>query len=446
MNYFRLILKHRLLGGASVKKTYILDTNVLLYDARSMYAFGDNDIIIPIVVLEELDRFKKGNDVINLNARQVVRDLNKLSDSHIGGAMPLGEGLGELVIPVTGYEFPEDFPIFNESTTDHRILAYYLNAKKSNPELDLVLVTKDINLRMKARAMNINAQDYETGKIDDPHLLYDGYRIISGCDAEFIDSFFYEDEVPTQYIDNPIPNECYVLKNGSHSVLARYNGKTNNLVKISSDHFYGGIRGKNLQQTFALSVLSDPNIPLVTLTGKAGTGKTLLALAAAIEQRRRYQQIFLARPIVPLGNDIGFLPGDINAKLDPYMQPLFDNLAVIKEQSGEGLIKDMLEKRKIEIIPLPYLRGRSLPKVFFIVDEAQNLTPHEIKTIITRLGEGSKLVFTGDIFQIDSHILDSRSNGLSYLIHKMKGQKLFAHINLIKGERSELAELASNIL
>ena len=250
---------------------------------------------------------------------------------------------------------------------------------------------------------------------------------------------------------NLLPNEFLIMRNGSKSALGVYDAKVDQIKRIDNRSCYG-IRPRNAEQAFALSALLDRDIPLVTLSGKAGTGKTLLALAASLETKRHYRQIFLARPIVPLSNkDIGYLPGDINSKLDPYMQPLYDNLTVIHNQfSGKNgrhrRIEELLSEEKIIITPLSYIRGRSIVKVFFIVDEAQNLTPHEVKTIITRAGEGTKLIFTGDIYQIDHPYLDSQSNGLSYLIEKMKGQKLYAHINLEKGERSELSDLAIQLL
>jgi PhoH-like ATPase len=273
--------------------------------------------------------------------------------------------------------------------------------------------------------------------------------------SEFVDLFYTADHgrVPADAIpeaEHPVPNENFILRNGSKSVLATYRAADKSFQRVEKSPAYG-IMPRNAEQSFALRALLDDDIKLVTLTGKAGSGKTLLALAAALECRSRYRQILLARPIVPLSNrDLGYLPGDVAAKIDPYMQPLYDNLGVIKHQHGDGesshRIQDMLDNHKLEITPLAYIRGRSLQRMFFIVDEAQNLTPHEIKTIITRAGEGTKIVFTGDIYQIDHPYLDSLSNGLSYLISRMVGQPIYAHITLEKGERSALSELASDLL
>jgi PhoH-like ATPase len=318
----------------------------------------------------------------------------------------------------------------------------------------VVLVSKDTNLRMKAKAFGLPAQDYTTDKVEDLDRLYTGKRTILGIPSEVIDRFYSESgdispaDVPG--LELPLPNENFVLKNGSKSALATYQSHPDRLQRISKQSAYG-ISPRNAEQSFALTALMNDEIKLVTLCGKAGSGKTLLALAAALECRSRYRQILLTRPTVPLSNrDLGFLPGDIAAKMDPYMQPLFDNLNVIRQTAGESdradKIQELLESQKLTITPLAYIRGRSLSKMFFIVDEAQNLTPHEIKTIITRAGEGTKIVFTGDIRQIDHPYLDTLSNGLTYLINRMVGQPIYAHVTLEKSERSPLAELAADLL
>lgn len=438
------------------KKTFIIDTNVLLHDYRSIYKFEENDVIIPIVALEELDRFKKGNDLINYHAREFTRELDKLSgDNLLNNGIPLGEGLGKLYIE-TGKDFSERVSeSFPEKTSDHRILAIadYVCDKHKNESV--ILITKDINLRMKAKSLGIRAQDYENDKVANIDDLYKGVETIVDIDSSMIDKLYEEPDgiaVDEMGMDiHPEGHQFYILKNNGSSALAHYN-PTNKLVnRIFKQPTYG-IDPRNAEQTFAIEALINPEIQLVALTGKAGTGKTLLALASALQQNKRYKQIFLARPIVPLANrDLGFLPGDVKEKIDPYMQPLFDNLTVIKHkfshQSPEFIrINDMIKEEKLVITPLAYIRGRSLSSIFFIVDEAQNLTPHEVKTIITRAGEDTKMVFTGDIEQIDSPYLDTGSNGLSYLTDKMKGQDIFAHVNLVKGERSYLSELASRLL
>ncbi len=438
------------------KKLFILDTNVLLHDYKCVYNFEENDIIIPIVVLEELDKFKRGNDLINFHAREFTRELDKLSgDMLLTANIPLGENLGNMHIE-TGKDFSEKVnQSFPERTADHRILAIAEYVCSSNKDKTVVLITKDINLRMKAKSLGIIAQDYENDKVANIDDLYKGIRILEGVNQELI-SKLYElpdgvSAVEFKLEANLNGHQFFILKNNGSSALAHYNPVNKMLNRVIKQTTYG-IDPRNAEQTFAIEALSNPDVQLVSLTGKAGTGKTLLALAAALQQHKRYKQIFLARPIVPLANrDLGFLPGDLKEKMDPYMQPLYDNLTVIKHkfshQSPEFLrINDMMKEEKLVITPLAYIRGRSLSSIFFIVDEAQNLTPHEIKTIITRAGEGTKMVFTGDIEQIDSPYLDTASNGLSYLSDKMKDQDIFAHVNLVKGERSFLAELASKLL
>ncbi|HUX59630.1 MAG TPA: PhoH family protein [Bacteroidales bacterium] len=438
------------------KKLFIIDTNVLLHDYKCIYNFEENDIIIPIVVLEELDKFKRGNDLINFHAREFTRELDKLSgDMLLTANIPLGDNLGNMHIE-TGKDFSEKVnQSFPERTADHRILAIADYVCNSNKDKAVVLITKDINLRMKAKSLGIIAQDYENDKVANIDDLYKGIRILEGVEQELI-SKLYElpDGVNSEEfsIEKKLAgHQFYILKNNGSSALAHYNPVNKMLNRVIKQSTYG-IDPRNAEQTFAIEALTNPDIQLVSLTGKAGTGKTLLALAAALQQHKRYKQIFLARPIVPLANrDLGFLPGDVKEKMDPYMQPLYDNLTVIKHkfshQSPEFLrINDMMKEEKLVITPLAYIRGRSLSSIFFIVDEAQNLTPHEIKTIITRAGEGTKMIFTGDIEQIDSPYLDTASNGLSYLSDKMKDQDIFAHVNLVKGERSFLAELASKLL
>jgi PhoH-like ATPase len=438
------------------KKVFILDTNVLLHDYRCIYNFQENNVIIPIPVLEELDKFKKGNDIINYHAREFTRELDKLSgDNLFNGGVPLGKGLGKLSIE-TGKPFSGLMQAsFPDNTPDHRILAITEHVYRNNPDRNVVFISKDINLRMKAKSIGIMAQDYETDKVRNIDEIYKSVSTLENLDDRLIMKMYDNvDGIPVADFKlpvEPIANQYFIFKGGNSSALAHFDPKTSMVNRVIKQKTYG-IEPRNAEQTFALDALLRDEVQLVTLTGKAGTGKTLLALAAALQQRQKYTQIFLARPIIPLANrDIGFLPGDIKEKIGPYMLPLFDNLDVIKNKfaqtSKEFLkIEEMLKSEKLIITPLAYIRGRSLSRIFFIVDEAQNLTPHEVKTIITRAGEDTKMVFTGDIEQIDSPYLDEKSNGLSYLTEKMNGQDLFAHVNLVKGERSYLAELASHLL
>lgn len=437
-------------------KLFVIDTNVLLYDYQCIDHFQDNDVIIPITVLEELDEFKRGSDLINYHAREFIRKLDKLSgDKLFSEGLPLGEGRGKLFVKVGEPSSDLVNNAFIQNKPDHRILALADQLRKKHKNRHVILITKDINLRMKAKSLGIIAEDYETGKITNVDELYTGREVYDNVEEKLISRFYEEPySVEAELFSlrmQPIANQYFIFRNGSLSALARYNPETGIMERILRQKTYG-IEPRNAEQTFSMDVLMRPDIQLATLTGKAGTGKTLLALAVAMHLRKDYRQIYLARPVVPLGNkDLGYLPGDVKSKLDPYMQPLWDNLAVIKhgfsqDSTDHRRIDEMLEAEKLHIAPLAYIRGRSLDRIFFIVDEAQNLTPHEVKTIITRAGEGTKMVFTGDIYQIDTPYLDSQSNGLTYLVDKMKGQELFGHVNLVKGERSPLAELASNIL
>lgn len=438
------------------KKNFVLDTNVILHDYKCIENFQENDIYLPIVVLEELDKFKKGSDQINYNAREFVRELDLLTsnDLFLKGAS-LGPGKGTLYI-VTGDKYQEKIALsFPEKTPDHRILSSTLFIAEKNPKVRTILVTKDVNLRMKGRSLGIEVEDYITDKVVNVDIFERAQEVYENVDPDLIDKIYATPEgVNADLLDFKVtlePNYCFILRSVRNSVLARYNPYTEKIKKVDKTPSYG-IVPRNAEQSFALEILNDPNIKLVALTGKAGTGKTLLALASALKQADMFKQILLARPIVALANkDLGFLPGDEKQKIAPYMQPLFDNLNVIKTQLTPGSpdirrIDDLQKNNQLVIEALAFIRGRSLSETFCIIDEAQNLTPHEVKTIITRAGEGTRMVFTGDIQQIDSPYLDAQSNGLAYMVDKMKGQELFAHINLIKGERSELSELASNLL
>ncbi|MDR1920114.1 MAG: PhoH family protein [Tannerellaceae bacterium] len=439
-----------------VKKNFVLDTNVILHDYKCIENFQENDIFLPIVVLEELDKFKRGSEQINYNAREFVRELDSVTsgDLFLKGAS-LGPGLGTLYV-VTGDKYQEKIALsFPERSPDHRILSCALSVAERYPSMRTILVTKDINLRMKARSLGIEVEDYITDKVVDVDLFERAQETYEHINPDIIDKMYAQPEGidPDELGFKTIlkPNDCFILKSIRNSVLARYHPNTSKVKKVEKSNNYG-IQARNAEQSFAFDVLNDPNVKLVGITGKAGTGKTLLALASALKQVDTYKQILLARPIVTLANkEIGFLPGDEKQKIAPYMQPLFDNLNVIKAQFPHNSadvrrIDEWQKNNQLMIEALAFIRGRSLSETFCIIDEAQNLTPHEVKTIITRAGEGTKMVFTGDLQQIDSPYLDAQSNGLAYMIDKMKGQELFAHINLIKGERSPLAELASNLL
>ncbi|MFH5804445.1 PhoH family protein [Alienimonas sp. DA493] len=445
-----------------VPKTFVLDTNVILHDSQCLRSFAEHDVAVPMTVLEELDRFKKGAEEKHFHARRFLRELDGLTGELLSTAgICLGEAgngtkLGRVRVVMGRRDDPAIKGVFTEDTPDHRILAAAMAVHRAEGDSRIVvLVTKDTNLRMKAKALGLIAQDWENDKVESHEALYTGKRIVQHMPSETVDRFYSppgsvpRDELPE--VADPVPNENFILRNGNKSALAAYLPGPREFRRVEKTSAYG-IAPRNAEQSFALRALLDDDVRLVTLTGKAGSGKTLLALAAALAQRQKYRQILLARPVVPLSNrDLGFLPGDIGAKLDPYMQPLHDNLSVIRHALGDESedakrIPLMLETGKLEISPLAYIRGRSLPRIYFIIDEAQNLTPHEVKTIVTRAGEGTKIVLTGDVKQIDHPYLDGLSNGLSHLIHRMTGQPLYAHVTLEKGERSELAELASDLL
>ena len=436
----------------NLAKIFVLDTNVILHDATCIHHFEDNEVVIPISVLEELDQFKRGNEQIHFNARDFLRSLDDLSTG--SDDSELKDGDGKIRVVVNHNWHPDVEASFQDDCPDHRIINCAYKLHIDNPDREIILVTKDTNMRLKSRSLGLSAEDYSRDSIDDVSQVYTGSRLIEDVDSKEIDVLYASygiDGGEIKCVIDPMANENFILRNGQKSILATFDPFDNKVVRVDKPTAYG-IKPRNAEQSFALHMLMDNRIQLVTLSGKAWTGKTLLALAAALELRSEYRQIFLARPIVPLSNrDLGFLPGDIQSKLDPYMQPLFDNLSVIRHQFKSNdkrsiKINELLEQNKLLITPLAYIRGRSLQKAFFIVDEAQNLTPHEVKTVITRAGEGTKVIFTGDIHQIDHPYLDKRSNGLTYLISRMKGQDVFAHITLEKGERSELAELASNLL
>lgn len=438
------------------RKIYVLDTSVLLHDHNCINSFEDNFVAIPITVLEELDKFKVGNDTRNFEARESIRIIDRLSLNHtLQEWIPLeNDHGGKLRIILDNHEpLVNAVKIFESQKNDHKILNAAILLQQEEKKSKVIMVSKDINLRLKAKALDLPAEDYKTGKVKDAMMMYSGMTTVENVDAEYIRTLYQKGVASTKTVlskDKP-SNHYYILKNCSSSALAFFNGKEKMLQRVDKVYAYG-IKPKNAEQAFALHSILNPEIRLVTISGVAGTGKTLLALAGALELKNQYDQIILARPIVPLSNkEIGFLPGDAEEKVNPYMQPLWDNLNYIKNQFNENekkrkVIDELQQQGKIVICPLAFIRGRSLSNCVFIVDEAQNLTPHEVKTIITRAGENTKIILTGDVRQIDTPYLDEQSNGLSYVIERLKGQDLYSHITLEKGERSELANLANEML
>jgi PhoH-like ATPase len=437
------------------RKIFVLDTSVILYDHNAISSFQEHDVAIPITVLEELDNFKKGNDTINYEAREFIRFLDKLSGEYtLCDWIPInGRNRGKFKVVMQERGTIDAEKIFGERKADHRILNAAIAMREENPGRKVIMVTKDVNLRLKAKSLSLNAEDYETGKIKNLDSLHTGKTVVEGVKQTIIDRIYAEGFVSYDMLfdEKPGANHYFLLRSSKASVLCFYNHANESIEKVDKRNAYG-IKPRNAEQTFAMHAVLNPNVQLVTIQGIAGTGKTLLALAAAMEQKQDYRQIYLARPIIPLSNkDIGYLPGDIKSKINPYMEPLWDNLKLIQNQWKETdkeyqKITDMINQEKLLVTPLAYIRGRSLSNIMFIIDEAQNLTPLEVKTIITRAGEGTKIVFTGDIFQIDTPYLDAQSNGLSYLIDRLRDNPIYAHITLEKGERSELANLANYLL
>ena len=437
------------------RKLFVIDTNVVLHDSTCIHQFEENDIVVPISVLEELDHFKRGNEQLHFNAREFLRQLDELSNQKSTDDSNLqDQKQGKIRVVVNHNWHPDVEAAFQEDCPDHRILNCAYKLSNKNSERETILISKDTNMRLKARSLGITAEDYTTDKIMDLDSVYTGSRLVEDAPGAAIETLINTGQIDlTAFpsITKPKANENFIIRNGTKSALATYNAIEDKILRVEKMPAYG-ILPRNAEQSFALHMVTDNKVQLVTLSGKAGTGKTLIALAGALKCGSDYRKIYLARPIVPLSNrDLGFLPGDIQSKMDPYMQPLFDNLSVIRHQfrakdKRVKKINQMLEDEKLLITPLAYIRGRSLQRSFFIVDEAQNLTPHEVKTIITRAGDGTKIVFTGDIQQIDHPYLDKRSNGLTYLTSRMKDQDMYAHITLEKGERSQLADLASELL
>ena len=438
------------------KKIFVLDTSVIIYSHDAIMNFAEHDVAIPITVLEELDNFKKGNDIKNFEAREFIRIIEKISKGQkLQHWIPInGKSKGRFKVLMSSQSEMDTEKIFDEKKPDHKILNAALKLQSENKQDKVILVSKDVNLRLKAKSLNLSAEDYETGKIKNVNTLYTGKSVIENVNPELINELYEQRSCEVKGLlkrKKPVGHNYFILKSQRKSGLGCYN-PTSNLIELVEKRLVYGIKPRNAEQTFAIHALLNPEVRLVSITGVAGTGKTLLALASALEQRRNFKQIYLARPIVPLSNkDIGYLPGDIKSKLNPYMEPLWDNLKFIQNQYSDATkeykrVAEMMNKEKLLITPLAYIRGRSISNIYFIIDEAQNLTPHEVKTIISRAGENTKIIFTGDIYQIDTPYLDSQSNGLSYLIDRIQGNPLYAHITLEKGERSELANLANELL
>jgi PhoH-like ATPase len=438
-----------------MKKVYILDTNVFLHDPLAMLRFEENDVVVPITVIEEIDAFKKDQSEIGRNARQLSRQLDSFrQQAHLTEGVSLESGGILKVVLFTTEAFDMLPPELQTDKADNRILAVALQMK-AECQCPVVFVTKDTNLRIKADAVGLDAQDYESDKVSIEEL-YSGTAEIE-IDKSEVDRFYGQG-----YIDlaaDLLPNQCVTLVeagNPSHTAIGRYQATLERvipLIRVPKDGLWG-IHPRNREQQFAIDMLLNDDIQLVTLVGKAGTGKTLLAIAAGLHKASdegAYSRLLVSRPVFPLGRDLGFLPGDVEEKLAPWMQPIFDNvdlmLGMVDEQGKRKRgYRELVDMGLLEIEPLTYIRGRSIPKQYMIVDEAQNLTPHEIKTIITRAGEGTKIVLTGDPYQIDNPYVDSSSNGLTYTVEKIKGQDIAGHVTLTKGERSPLAELAANLL
>ncbi len=436
-----------------MKKNYVLDTNVLLHDPHAIFRFEDNNVIIPIYAIEEVDQFKREGSERGRNARAIARLLDELRDR--GGALSKGVALDSggtlrVAVPTKRLELPS---AIDHTAMDQAILQTAFDVRENDGGRPTVFVTMDTNLRIPADALGMVAQTYENQRVE-------ADRLNSGIaemdfDGDEIDAFFRDGRISPRE-PHPVPNTCLLLRdraNASHTALGRYDATKRAIVslRVPRDGVMG-VRPRNKEQSFAIDLLLDESIRLVTLVGKAGTGKTLLAIAAGLKRTVEdgaYTRMLVSRPVMPLGRDIGFLPGDVDEKLNPWMQPIFDNLEFLFSsgaRKGPRVYAELLESGQIQVEPLTYIRGRSLPQQFIIVDEAQNLTPHEIKTIITRSGDGTKVVLTGDPGQIDNPYVDSASNGLTVAAERFRGEKIAAHIVLAKGERSDLAELAANML
>lgn len=446
-------------GGESLSKIYVLDTNVLLQDPRSIFSFEDNEVVIPAVVLEEVDSKKRYMDEIGRNARQVSKLIDNMRQTgKLHEKIPLENG-GVLRIELNHRSFHQLQEIFVEKTNDNRILAVAKNLSLEEQAMEngreVILVSKDALVRVKADALGLQAEDFLSDRVVEVDHIYTGLLELY-INNDLLNRFYEKGELNvTELANHPFyPNQFIVMKDslgGSASAIGVIDATGKKVRKLIFNHEHiWGIRSRNAQQTMAFELLLRKDIPLVTLIGKAGTGKTLLALAAGLMQTEdlgEYKKLLVARPIVPVGKDLGFLPGEKEEKLRPWMQPIFDNLEYLFNTKKPGELDAILAGMgSIEVEALTYIRGRSIPEQFIIIDEAQNLTKHEVKTILTRVGEKSKIVLMGDPEQIDHPYLDEYNNGLTYVVEKFKEQKIAGHIRLIKGERSGLAQLAADLL
>jgi PhoH-like ATPase len=438
------------------KRKIVMDTNVILFDARALFKFKDADIYFPIAVLEEIDKFKRDIGENGRNARQFSRDIDILRES---GSLARGVAIEKYhtrIFVNIDYGLSGVPKELDKDNPDNRILATALNLKKQYPDYSVELITKDTNLRIKADVYGITAKDYEPDSVSVDEL-YAGFKEVEVA-PEMIDEF-YQSKIMQDVADfNCLANQYIVMKdksNPNHSAIGRYSMAQKGIIPlIKPNENVWGIYPRNVEQSFAMDALLNDEILFVSLVGKAGTGKTLLALAAGLSKtldEGRFQRLLVSRPIFPMGRDIGYLPGDVEEKLNPWMQPIFDNVEYLmgadtSQKKAAGRAQELINQGMLNIEPLTYIRGRSIPNQYLIVDESQNLTPHEIKTIVTRAGEGTKIVLTGDCYQIDNPYVDSANSGLTYAVERFKGQLISAHVTLTKGERSELAELASNIL
>ena len=442
---------HSLQGEFGPVKKIVLDTNVILFDALAVSKFLNSEIHIPFAVIEEIDRFKRDLGENGRNARHFSRHMDILRSK---GSLAKGvevEKTGSKVFVTTDMPdkgLPEGF---DTNIADNRILGTALALKESSPDVEVELVTKDINLRLKADVFGIDAKDYEPESVPFEEM-YSGVAEID-VEPSIIDSFYKEKAVEVE--SQLVSNQYVVLRdasNANHSAIGRFDQNLGAVVTlISPADSIWGIHPRNVEESFALDCLLNDEIKFVTLVGKAGTGKTLLALAAGLSKTLDegvFQRLLVSRPIFPMGRDIGYLPGDVEQKLNPWMQPIFDNVEFLMgaDQKAAGRAQELINQGMLNIEPLTYIRGRSIPNQYLIVDEAQNLSPHEIKTIVTRAGSGTKVVLTGDPYQIDNPYVDSANSGLTYSVERFKGQRISSHVTLSKGERSELAELAANIL
>jgi PhoH-like ATPase len=434
-------------------KNYVLDTNVLLHDPAAMYRFEDNNVVIPIYVLEEIDSFKKDQSELGRNAREVARQLDAhRANGGLSHPVKLDNG-GTVRVAFRHKEIPD--PLRGSTLADNSILSVALEVRDAAPKISTILVTKDVNMRIRGDALGLRTVDYDAQQIDIEEL-YPGTTEVA-VDGPLVDRFYADGKLPGGEVEAAlIPNQYVLMRdrdNAGHSALCRFDGDSIVPIRKLREGVWG-IRPRNKEQHYSLDLLLNDDIQLVTLVGKAGTGKTLLALAAGLQravEESGYQKLLVSRPIFPLGKDIGYLPGDIEEKLNPWMQPIFDNIELLmglgKQEKRQGRsYAELVDLGFVEIEPLTYIRGRSLPNVYMIIDEAQNLTPHEVKSIITRAGDGAKVVLTGDPYQIDNPYIDSTNNGLTTVVERFKGEKIAGHVTLTKGERSALAELATHKL